>query len=593
MFERIAAQRDLRNYWLYKICAGLYAAQNDVPSSLFLDCRADAIGECSGKWASLITKFPDGRFGFVETAGVAGPCADVEVGHILQSPNPNDTLFDFVKRMHQENPTLCIDVFEKVSAFVPVIHYWALYNIARAYRAIGQARAAFVIAAIAEQIEPQSLSWHLYQIMYQYYDSNGWKFEADNIALKQFHKNPENPVADKERLSRLLGQVDGSVSNADGLLQPRLIVETLPFEMAPISTVGPMPLALQKWEPVIYRNAVRVFTIDNATVIIQDNAVLVCDADGNLLPRFCIATLPAALYEVYTRRRSEGFKMLEISVENAGIIKDHFSSKNLCHLILDYMTRIELFKDAGLEAGDTAFITDPLSEKFMQEVAKVFDVKNVISTDQPACVSVKKLWLSDNCTTSFQHPAQLAAPWAIDRIRRRFFERMPFTNEKPLRVYISRAHAGSRRVTNERVVIDTLMAVGFSVIAAEHLSVAEQVSLFRRASHVVSAHGAGLTNIVFCSSGAQILELFHPVGNNPTYAVLSSGCSLSYTALAGTDADSSDPVWNDPQMPERDRLHLGGRGEMNGRNINVPLDRLLEWLDQVGLLARTSGTNIV
>jgi hypothetical protein len=39
------------------------------------------------------------------------------------------------------------------------------------------------------------------------------------------------------------------------------------------------------------------------------------------------------------------------------------------------------------------------------------------------------------------------------------------------------------------------------------LSVPEQVQLFRSASHVIAAHGAGLTNILFAPADVKILEI--------------------------------------------------------------------------------------
>ena len=39
------------------------------------------------------------------------------------------------------------------------------------------------------------------------------------------------------------------------------------------------------------------------------------------------------------------------------------------------------------------------------------------------------------------------------------------------------------------------------------MSIIEQVELFRKASHVIAAHGAGLTNILFAPADARILEI--------------------------------------------------------------------------------------
>jgi hypothetical protein len=42
------------------------------------------------------------------------------------------------------------------------------------------------------------------------------------------------------------------------------------------------------------------------------------------------------------------------------------------------------------------------------------------------------------------------------------------------------------------------------------LAVPEQAAIMALAKHVVAAHGAGLTNLVFCSPAARVLEVFGP-----------------------------------------------------------------------------------
>ena len=41
----------------------------------------------------------------------------------------------------------------------------------------------------------------------------------------------------------------------------------------------------------------------------------------------------------------------------------------------------------------------------------------------------------------------------------------------------------------------------------DRFSISEQVELFRTASHVIAAHGAGLTNVLFAPADVRILEI--------------------------------------------------------------------------------------
>lgn len=76
----------------------------------------------------------------------------------------------------------------------------------------------------------------------------------------------------------------------------------------------------------------------------------------------------------------------------------------------------------------------------------------------------------------------------------------------PRRIYVSRADAAWRRVANEHEVRDFLEQKGFLSIEASQFSVREQIKLFRSASAVIGAHGAGLANMIFCKPGAVVRE---------------------------------------------------------------------------------------
>ena len=74
------------------------------------------------------------------------------------------------------------------------------------------------------------------------------------------------------------------------------------------------------------------------------------------------------------------------------------------------------------------------------------------------------------------------------------------------RIYVTRADAAWRRVANESEIRNLLEEQGFVTVTCTALSVAEQVRIFSRATHVVGAHGAGLANMIFARAGARVLE---------------------------------------------------------------------------------------
>jgi capsular polysaccharide biosynthesis protein len=79
--------------------------------------------------------------------------------------------------------------------------------------------------------------------------------------------------------------------------------------------------------------------------------------------------------------------------------------------------------------------------------------------------------------------------------------------EGDLRLFISRKLAPSRRILNEGEILELLKPHHFRSVCLEEMSFDEQLRLFAHASHVIAAHGSGLTNLLF-STRVKVIELF-------------------------------------------------------------------------------------
>ncbi len=96
-------------------------------------------------------------------------------------------------------------------------------------------------------------------------------------------------------------------------------------------------------------------------------------------------------------------------------------------------------------------------------------------------------------------------------------------------IYISRSNAISRQVVNEDEVMDLLSQYGFERYHLEHRSLEENAALFNQADIVVGAHGAGLTDIVFCTD-TSVVELFGSRVKHP-YRQIAAELGLEYREL--------------------------------------------------------------
>jgi capsular polysaccharide biosynthesis protein len=79
-------------------------------------------------------------------------------------------------------------------------------------------------------------------------------------------------------------------------------------------------------------------------------------------------------------------------------------------------------------------------------------------------------------------------------------------------ILVSRADAPKRALLNEELLLDIFADRGLERVALGNLSVGEQIAAMGQADLVVGAHGAGLTNIVYCRPGTTVIEV-----NSPDY----------------------------------------------------------------------------
>jgi hypothetical protein len=101
-------------------------------------------------------------------------------------------------------------------------------------------------------------------------------------------------------------------------------------------------------------------------------------------------------------------------------------------------------------------------------------------------------------------------------------------NKPRHRLYISRRKAANRRIVNESEISPLLEGQGFDAVLCEDLSLAEQVKLFSATVAVVGAHGAGLTNLVYCMSGSHVGEIY--AGRvPPAYLVMSRQLGMRFS----------------------------------------------------------------
>jgi len=147
-----------------------------------------------------------------------------------------------------------------------------------------------------------------------------------------------------------------------------------------------------------------------------------------------------------------------------------------------------------------------------------------------------------------QAPFDALSPTTIRQLRSRLCSAADETSRQdlPRKIFITRNQATSRRLINEEAISSHLSARGFSSIKLEGLSLSQQISLFRNASHIIAIHGAGLTNLLYCRQ-AFVLEIFASGhGIRPDYFQIACINDLSYCHYVCPSLNSSHDIQLDP-----------------------------------------------
>ncbi len=215
------------------------------------------------------------------------------------------------------------------------------------------------------------------------------------------------------------------------------------------------------------------------------------------------------------------------------------------HWMTDLLPRLDLLEQAGIDLGSIDhFILNSHALPFQSETLAALGIpkrKVVESRLYPHLVADSLIVPALPGWTG--NPPQWVCHFLQQKLQPKL--RRPDAHgqcQPAAKLYISRARAASRRLTNEAAVQQFLTSYGFQVVYLEALTVAEQAALFAGAQAIAAPHGAGLTNLVFCQSGTRVIELFPPNYVNVCYWALSNQVGLDYYYLVGEQVKDSTSI---------------------------------------------------
>lgn len=123
---------------------------------------------------------------------------------------------------------------------------------------------------------------------------------------------------------------------------------------------------------------------------------------------------------------------------------------------------------------------------------------------------------------------------SVDLIRSVLLGKVPGEKSIAMKIFVTRK--GRRRFDNQEELEQIAREKGYEVVETEGMSVSDQIRLYQSARVIASNHGAGLTNILFASRGAKVVELFSPKWLNDCYFRMAKICEFDYKCLIADES---------------------------------------------------------
>ncbi|NVO32563.1 glycosyltransferase family 61 protein [Hymenobacter lapidiphilus] len=202
---------------------------------------------------------------------------------------------------------------------------------------------------------------------------------------------------------------------------------------------------------------------------------------------------------------------------------------NYYHWLIDSLPRLHLVREAGLLDSVDFFLVYDKRKGFVCETLAALGIgpERILDIATYPHYQAQQLVATSPVRGRLTHTPEWAGhflqsiflpPPLVDRCF------SPF-------VYLSRNDAPNRRVLNEAALEPMLAEYGFQTHVLTPYSQDERVALFAQARVVVSAVSAGLSNLVFCAPGTQVLELLPQTFVVPDYLELSTRLGLRHQYL--------------------------------------------------------------
>lgn len=248
---------------------------------------------------------------------------------------------------------------------------------------------------------------------------------------------------------------------------------------------------------------------------------------------------------------------------------------NVCfgHWVHETLPKLFLLKDSGmLDRVQTITIGDGCNKAFHKDSIRLIvgEGKNIEYISDERQLICENLILSSFPGTHTHSPPK----WVCDKflelakeinIKNNIKNKDEKFHEK---IYISRNKAKTRITINEDAIIKILEPLGYVLVYLEDHTFEKQILICYNAKKIISPHGSGLTNMIFCKKGATaLLDIIPSIRYETVYKDIANTIGLKYFEYVESDDDAFS--------------YYGFTNHENNFNMKINIDKLMPYIKEI------------
>ena len=222
------------------------------------------------------------------------------------------------------------------------------------------------------------------------------------------------------------------------------------------------------------------------------------------------------------------------------------SENNFTHWLFDILPRFKIFEQNNSIKEIDYFLLPELKHSFQYETLKILGIPThkILSDKKNRHLEAETLIVTDHPwhKEGNIHDEMMNIPeWIVSWLRQKFLNHAEYKNLNN-RVYIDRSDSlfNHCKIINSDEVWEVLKKNGFTKVKLTEMNFRNQIGLFNSANIIVSAHGAGLTNIIFSNPNTKIIELAPENYPNKFFQRVSKINNLSYKKIFSKNLKSNE-----------------------------------------------------